>query len=1449
MAELPVRQQGRGAVSDGHKLNLLCLDGGGVRGLSSLHILQRLMEQLDPKNPPKPCEHFDMICGTSTGGLIAIMLGRLRMTVAQCISEYEQLSASVFTKRRHRLNWKGQLQGRFDDEALEDGVKSILRRLNIPEDELLKEADGRPQCKVFVSTMRQEISDIVNLTSYYSPTWGASMLDRVKIWEAARATSAATSFFDPCVIDGKAFADGGTGANNPIHQLWAEASCVYGDGNASRTGTPSRKPFGPDLQDVATALRAIATSAESVAQTFEREHPHLVNGCVYFRFNVTNGLQGVGLEASDRLSEIEALTSSYCASPTITQKMKVCASQLTGAKCDQALGWAQQAVIRFGQRTAPQPCARFGKDDIVKTDPIDLMSFIHCQPFEDWLKGASRSIICITSATISSHSFMFHPAYPLAEKLSKRLSEDRLKEYVTLYVNCFWILDTPKGFRPWALVEEHLKGANKIAGDKTPTETVLEALFYQLLKESVHPCATLEKYCDTLADERAAVFREEIVQNGMPPARELLSVIRFFVAACERRILVAIDSIDYLPETERSAMMALLAEVDVDTPRTKLLFCGASNMVKVGGEASVAVVTDLTEAIECRASLRFDEYNVRKSQIAPAAAGTAEWIWKHPVFSDFASKRSGLLWIRGKPGSGKSVLAKCIQKMLLGSNPRRTLVGDWFYHGRRGAHYIRHRSFLRSVLHQFLEQNLSLFSEYFLDAYRGQGAMTPYEWADGALEDIFKRICCGPFHIICVIDAMDEAENEKILGPLMEIVHGRPGSNASFIVLSRPDIDIERRVYSAPVLVLERENEADIRRIISIGLDALKKSIHSLNFDTPGSIRPRSAVRVRKSRFGSIAMSQAREQEAIERIRTTLSTKAQGSILWVRLVLDKLNQASQESGGATLDDMETLVNKIPRALEEFYRQILAKLIDGKSAETIQEIRRALMWISAAGELGDVTLESLWEALALLKDEFRSDNLDGVWQKQMLITTYDELWRKIYTMCGPFIEVYTPGLSVDESRTTQYKACSVVQLMHQSVRDFLCGNRAAGDLQFSWPEAVHLVEDNLNHYLTLVARDNERNLDLGPQLPEEMVGRLSEQRLLQLALKSVEASSGPGKTMRGLIGNWILEPAPKGGEEALLVSAIEDYLRVAGTWDNPQTTAETLSLGRLFYHACKEGLVTAVRNLLSLEWLALNELRHPFDAILFGCIFFAASRSGNPNMTAALQFPKIASRPIAAPRPNLKDPTFINPMPPERWRETVLADGDPEDTVSRTDRTSSSSDSESSRSDADEDIEEASIDDKGKARKHGAPASPPDTEREIDKTAGLMSSSYARWHSQPWTVELTVRRQGETHVTTCSASFKQWCRFLDILCGSKSRELREGQRGYACVSGPNAPLPRLEVGGSASAICTGMADVHLDDDDDDDDMEDEQIGVPPEDVEDAILASLELINRTRMGVKA
>jgi patatin-like phospholipase/acyl hydrolase len=67
----------------GKSPRILSLDGGGVRGLSELVILRELMEDIASDqslaSTPKPCDYFDLIGGTSTGGLIAIMLGSLGM--------------------------------------------------------------------------------------------------------------------------------------------------------------------------------------------------------------------------------------------------------------------------------------------------------------------------------------------------------------------------------------------------------------------------------------------------------------------------------------------------------------------------------------------------------------------------------------------------------------------------------------------------------------------------------------------------------------------------------------------------------------------------------------------------------------------------------------------------------------------------------------------------------------------------------------------------------------------------------------------------------------------------------------------------------------------------------------------------------------------------------------------------------------------------------------------------------------------------------------------------------------------------------------------------------------------------------------------------------------------------------------------------------------------------
>ncbi|KDN44413.1 hypothetical protein RSAG8_05460, partial [Rhizoctonia solani AG-8 WAC10335] len=85
-------------------LNILCIDGGGARGLSSLVVLQEVLNRLrglkQNGEPLIPADHFDYIAGSGTGGVSACMLGKLRMPIDKAIEEYEKLMKDVFTEKK-----------------------------------------------------------------------------------------------------------------------------------------------------------------------------------------------------------------------------------------------------------------------------------------------------------------------------------------------------------------------------------------------------------------------------------------------------------------------------------------------------------------------------------------------------------------------------------------------------------------------------------------------------------------------------------------------------------------------------------------------------------------------------------------------------------------------------------------------------------------------------------------------------------------------------------------------------------------------------------------------------------------------------------------------------------------------------------------------------------------------------------------------------------------------------------------------------------------------------------------------------------------------------------------------------------------------------------------------------------------------------------------------------
>ena len=188
-------------VGSAKNFQILSLDGGGIRGLYSAAILAKWEEDLGCSIQ----EHFDLIVGTSTGGIIALGLG-VGMKPREIVQFYLQHGNQIFpngipgyrTVRQYFAN-------KFSAEPLQSALKECFgdkllghskKRLIIPSYDL-----GQEEVRVFKTAHHERLR-----RDFKEP-----------IWKVALATSAAPTYFPACrEIEGRRLIDGGVWANNPI---------------------------------------------------------------------------------------------------------------------------------------------------------------------------------------------------------------------------------------------------------------------------------------------------------------------------------------------------------------------------------------------------------------------------------------------------------------------------------------------------------------------------------------------------------------------------------------------------------------------------------------------------------------------------------------------------------------------------------------------------------------------------------------------------------------------------------------------------------------------------------------------------------------------------------------------------------------------------------------------------------------------------------------------------------------------------------------------------------------------------------------------------------------------------------------------------------------------------------------------------------------------------------
>ncbi len=182
---------------------ILSLDGGGVRGA----FVASALATFEQATGRRIVEHFDLIAGTSTGGIIAIGLA-MGATAEEIRRFYETQGPKIFPKRDGIQKWLGRVREvfrpRFSNEALRAAIQGVVG------DQPLKAAKTR----LVIPTYDVNTGKVYLFKTPHHPSY--SHHADVSAVDVALATSAAPTYFPAHTIPGRGtFIDGGLWANCP----------------------------------------------------------------------------------------------------------------------------------------------------------------------------------------------------------------------------------------------------------------------------------------------------------------------------------------------------------------------------------------------------------------------------------------------------------------------------------------------------------------------------------------------------------------------------------------------------------------------------------------------------------------------------------------------------------------------------------------------------------------------------------------------------------------------------------------------------------------------------------------------------------------------------------------------------------------------------------------------------------------------------------------------------------------------------------------------------------------------------------------------------------------------------------------------------------------------------------------------------------------------------------
>jgi ankyrin repeat protein len=427
-------------------------------------------------------------------------------------------------------------------------------------------------------------------------------------------------------------------------------------------------------------------------------------------------------------------------------------------------------------------------------------------------------------------------------------------------------------------------------------------------------------------------------------------------------------------------------------------------------------------------SLSFSQIDARQMTIKNAHAKTCKWLLHKREYLDWLDpskfeEHHGLLWIKGKPGTGKSTLMKFALAHARKKLKEKTVIS--FFFNARGDDLEKSTiGMYRSLLLQLIERFPAFQAIHDSLGLSMRNNAYP-EWSIEALKSLFGQVIqsLGEASVLCLIDALDECEEHQIRDMISFFEHVGDLAVSSGLQLhvcfsSRhyPHITIRRGV----TLVLEGQegHTQDILNYIN------------------------SELKIGHSKLA-------------ETIRAEIQEKAAGVFIWVALVVEMLNK---EHDGGRIHALRRRIRDIPADLHELFHDILTRDDQDKN-----ELVLCIQWILFARQ--PLTPEQLYFAI-----------LAGVQPEALGAWDSDEITAATIER---FILQSSKGLAEvtkSNSRT--------VQFIHESVVDFLAKENG---LRKIWPDIAwdkgQNHEDLKRCCIQYMGIDLSSHVDLSEPLPK------------------------------------------------------------------------------------------------------------------------------------------------------------------------------------------------------------------------------------------------------------------------------------------------------------------------------------------------------------------------------